>query len=123
MTQSLDRILSLEVPIIVRLGEARLPVREVIALTPGSIIELGKEATEPLDLLVNNKVVGRGSAVKVGENFGLRVGVIGDAKDRVRALGADGDPAAPRADPADVGAPPDDPLVQAAERVAPSGTG
>ena len=87
MPAELDRILRLEVPIIVRLGTQTLPVREVIALCPGSIIELTKLADDELDLLVNNKQIGNGSAVKVGENFGLRVTYIGDVRSRIEALG------------------------------------
>jgi flagellar motor switch protein FliN len=88
MPRELSRILSLEVPVIVRLGERSLTVREVMALVPGTIIELPKSADEELDLLVNNKQIGVGAAVKVGENFGLRITFIGDARDRIRAMGA-----------------------------------
>jgi flagellar motor switch protein FliN/FliY len=88
MSAEIDRILSLEVPIIVRLGDQTLAVREVLSLMPGAIIELAKTSEEELDLLVNNKQIGSGSAVKVGENFGLRVTYIGDVRERIRALGA-----------------------------------
>lgn len=87
MAGNLDRILSLEVPIIVQLGQRLMPMRDVISLIPGAIIELPKGANEELELLVNNRVVGVGTAVKVGENFGLKIAHIGDAKDRVKALG------------------------------------
>jgi len=87
MATELERILKLEVPIIVRLGSQTLAVREVVSLAPGSIIELTKAAEEELDLLVNNKQIGNGVAVKVGENFGLRVTYIGDIRARVEAMG------------------------------------
>lgn len=74
-------------------------VRDVVDLTPGSIVELPKTAEEDLEVLVNNKPIGFGTAVKVGENFGVRVTFIGSLKDRIRALGAGGPgeetPAAP----------------------------
>ena len=83
----LKRILKLEVPVIVKLAERRLPVSEVLRLGVGSIIEFMKRNEEPLELLVNNKAVATGEAVKVGENFGLRVRKVGDPRDLVAALG------------------------------------
>lgn len=77
----------LEVPVIVRLGERSISLREVVGLVPGTILELPKNADEELDLLVNNQPVGKGLAVKVGENFGVRVTAIGSQSDRVAALG------------------------------------
>lgn len=87
MPTNLKQILQLEVPLVVRLGERPLSVDEVVSLVPGSIIELPKPADAELDLLVNNKRVGHGVAVKVGENFGLRITFIGEVKERVAAMG------------------------------------
>lgn len=87
MESDLERILQLEVPVVVRLGERTMDVAEVIELVPGSIIQLPKNADDELDLLVNNKPVGTGVAMKVGENFGIRVTFIGQVSDRVGALG------------------------------------
>ncbi len=87
-TSNLDRVLRLEVPVIVRLGERTMTVSEVTALAPGSIIELPKSADSELDLLVNNKPIACGLAVKVVENFGLRITFIGDVRTRIDALGA-----------------------------------
>jgi flagellar motor switch protein FliN/FliY len=85
---NLQQILRLNVPVVVRLGERHMTVSEVVGLVPGAIIELPKPADSELDLLVNNKPIGQGVAVKVGENFGLKVTFIGDLKERVRALGS-----------------------------------
>jgi flagellar motor switch protein FliN/FliY len=82
----LRRILRLEVPIIVKLAERNLNVSEVMRLGNGAIIEFFKSSVEPLELLVNNKVIGLGEAVKVGENFGLRITQIGDVKQIVEAM-------------------------------------
>ncbi|MDX2132292.1 MAG: FliM/FliN family flagellar motor switch protein [Planctomycetota bacterium] len=82
---SLSRALRLEVPVIVLLGERLLRTNEVLALVPGSIIELAKDAESDLDLQVNNRKVGRGRAVKVGENFGLRITEIGHPVERIDA--------------------------------------
>lgn len=72
---------------IVLLGERQMSVRDVTALAPGAIIELPKKAEEELTLLVNNKEIGTGLAVKVGENFGIKVSYVGDLKNRIDALG------------------------------------
>jgi flagellar motor switch protein FliN/FliY len=80
-------ILALRVPVIVRLGHRTMKLSEVLKLGPGSMIELPKVATEPLDLMINNKPIGVGSAVKIGEHFGIRVAAVGDTADRIRALG------------------------------------
>lgn len=87
MGRTVESILRLEVPIIVRVGERRMTLAEASALSPGSIIELNKNAEEQLDLLANNVPIAQGSAVKVGENFGLGIEYVGDLKDRIEALG------------------------------------
>ena len=86
-TPHLERILALEVPIVVRLAVRVMKVSEVTALVPGAILELPKSSDSELDLMVNNRVVGTGLAVKVGENFGIRISEIGSAAQRVEALG------------------------------------
>ena len=83
----LQRILRLEVPVIVRLAERKLNMNEVMRLGVGAIIEFFKASDEPLELLINNKVIGAGEAVKVGENFGLRITQIGDIKLVIMSLG------------------------------------
>lgn len=88
MPSDLRSILTLEVPIIVLLGERQMPLSAVVALVPGSIIELPKGSDEELTLLANNKPVGTGVAVKVGENFGIRIAYIGDIQERILAMGA-----------------------------------
>src|SRR6266550_3608061 len=84
----LRRILSLEVPVIVKLAERKLTLGEVMRLGAGAIIEFSKSSDEPLELLVNNKPIGVGDAVKVGENFGLKITQIGDVREIIRSLGA-----------------------------------
>lgn len=64
-----------------------MPVADVIALNYGAIIELPKMVDEELEILVNNKVIGTGVAVKVGEHFGIRIKNVGGLADRVQAMG------------------------------------
>jgi len=80
-------ILKLRVPMIVRLASRDMKLSQILNLGPGSMIELPKQVDEPLDLMVNNKLIGHGTAVKIGENFGLKVSVIGDSAARIKALG------------------------------------
>lgn len=78
MSRTIQQLLTLEVPVIVRVGSTRLRVADITALAPGSIIEIDKPADEELDLLINNRHVGFGVAVKVGENFGVELTYLGD---------------------------------------------
>ncbi|MCA9273612.1 MAG: FliM/FliN family flagellar motor switch protein [Phycisphaerales bacterium] len=87
MAHKLDAILKLEVPLIVRVGQRSMRLKEISELTPGRILELNKPADDELDLLVNNVAIGQGQAVKVGENFGVSISFIGDVKARIEALG------------------------------------
>ena len=84
--QELARILKMQVPMIVKLAERKLPLAEVMRLGNGAIIEFIKRSDEPLELLVNNKAVAVGETVKVGENFGLRITQIGDLKSTIQSL-------------------------------------
>jgi flagellar motor switch protein FliN/FliY len=84
----LRRILKLQVPVIVKLAERKLSVSEVMRLGAGAIIEFFKASDKPLDLLINNKVVATGEAVKVGENFGMRITQIADVKQVIQSLGS-----------------------------------
>src|SRR5580704_15467177 len=89
-TAGLDRILRLQVPVIVKLAERKLQLSEVMRLGVGAIIEFIKSSDEPLELLINNKVIGVGEAVKVGENFGIRLKQIGDVKQIIASLAGGG---------------------------------
>jgi len=85
--RELQRLLAIEVPVIVQLGARRLTVGEVMRFSVGAIIEFNKAADEELDLLANNKPIGKGQAVKVGENFGIKISSISPVKETIRKLG------------------------------------
>jgi flagellar motor switch protein FliN/FliY len=70
---SMDLLAGLEMNITVELGRTDLTIAEVLGLGPGSVIELDRVAGEPVDILVNNRLVARGEVVVVDENFGVRV--------------------------------------------------
>ncbi len=83
----LRRIMKIEVPFVVVLGQRPLKLHDILGWVPGSIVELGKEAEEELEVRINNKPIGTGTAVKVGENFGVQINYIGDPKQRIEAMG------------------------------------
>jgi len=83
-----DRLLRIEVPVIVKLAERRIHMNEVLKLAIGSIIEFPKASDEPMELMINNRTIGLGVAVKVGENFGIRISQVGDPRTLVQALGS-----------------------------------
>ncbi len=90
MPTDLKCLLQLEVPLIVLIAEHKLSVEEVRNLAPGAIIELPKESQEDLEILVNDQGIAMGKAVKVGENFGVRITFVGDIKQRIEAMKNDG---------------------------------
>ncbi len=73
---SLDRILDIPLKVTVELGSSRLKVKNVLELTKGSVVELDKLSGEPVDLLVNGRLMARGEVVVVNENFGVRISEI-----------------------------------------------
>lgn len=83
----LERILKLRVPVIVKLAERKISVQEVLRLSNGAIIEFYKSSDDPLELLINNKPIALGMAVKVGENFGIRLTQVGEVRQIVQAMG------------------------------------
>src|SRR3972149_4847054 len=84
---SLDFILDLPLEISVELGRATMPVGDLLQLGQGSVLELNKLASEPLEVLVNHKLVARGEAVVINEKFGVRILDVVSAEERVRRLG------------------------------------
>lgn len=88
MPSTVESILKLEVPIVVRIGEREMKLHEVLGLTAGAIVEIPKLADAELDLMVNNQVIGHGTAVKVGEKFGILVTFVGTPAERAAALAA-----------------------------------
>jgi flagellar motor switch protein FliN/FliY len=72
--------------ITVELGKSRRTIREILALGPGSVVELDKLAGEPVDLLVNGKLLAKGEVVVIDENFGIRITDIISPIERVANL-------------------------------------
>jgi flagellar motor switch protein FliN/FliY len=79
-------IMDVPLQISVELGKTRKTIKEILALGPGSILELDKLAGEPVDLLVNGKLIAKGEVVVIDENFGVRVTDIVSPMERVANL-------------------------------------
>lgn len=70
---NLDLVLDVELNVVLRFGQRQLTLREVLDLTSGSVIELDRQVEEPVELLLEGKVIARGEAVVIDGNYGLRV--------------------------------------------------
>lgn len=84
--RNLQLILDIPLRVTVELGRTKMPVNELLALGQGSVIELNKLAGEPMEVLVNDKLIARGEAVVVNEKFGVRLTDIISTKERVEQL-------------------------------------
>lgn len=84
--QSLDFILDIPLVVTVELGRSRMSIRELLQLAQGSVIELSKFAGEPLEILVNDKLIARGEVVVVNEKFGIRLTDIISPVERIEQL-------------------------------------
>jgi len=82
----LELILDITMPITVELGRTRMLIRDILALGPGSVVELEKLAGEPVDLLVNDRAIAKGEVVVIDENFGVRLTQISQPTDRIRSM-------------------------------------
>lgn len=85
-TKNLDMLLDIPLQVTVELGRTKRSVRDILELGSGSIIELDKLAGEPVDILVNNRLIAQGEVVVIDENFGVRVTDIISQSDRIKKL-------------------------------------
>jgi flagellar motor switch protein FliN len=84
---NLDLILDIPVTVSIELGRTRLPVEEILQLGQGSVVELEKQAGEPLEILVQGRPIGKGEVVVVNEKFGIRLTDIISPVERIQRLG------------------------------------
>ncbi|MDD2207077.1 MAG: flagellar motor switch phosphatase FliY [Aminobacterium sp.] len=82
---NIDLIADIPVRVTVELGRTRKSISEILNMTPGSVIELDKMAGEPVDILVNSKLVARGEVVVIDENFGVRITEIVNSSAKFRS--------------------------------------
>lgn len=84
---NLDVILDIDLPLAVRFGGTDMTIDALTRLGPGALIDLGRSPDEPVDVLVNGRMVARGEVVVVGGNYGVRVTEVVSAADRLRSMG------------------------------------
>ena len=84
--RSIDLLLDVDLPLAVELGHARMPIKSILELGVGSVIKLDKAAGDPVDVLVNGKLVARGEVVVVDESFGVRILGLVDPDQRLGGL-------------------------------------
>ena len=85
-TKNLDLILDIPLTLTVELGRSKMIINDLLQLGQGSVIELTKLAGEPLEVLVNQKLVARGEVVVVNERFGVRLTEIVSPVERIQSL-------------------------------------
>jgi len=85
-SRRLDMLLDVPLDVSVELGRTRMTIQDLLALGPGSVIELDKVAGEPLDILINDRLVARGEAVVVNDKFGVRITDIVSPQERIARL-------------------------------------
>jgi len=84
--RNLDFLLDIPMELTVEIGRAKLEIKELLTLGPGSVVELDKLAGEPLDVYVNDRLIARGEVVVVNEKFGLRLTEAVSKKERLENL-------------------------------------
>jgi flagellar motor switch protein FliN/FliY len=83
---NLDVILDVPVTLSLEVGRTRLPIRSLLQLNQGSVVELERAAGEPLDVYVNGTLVAHGEVVVVNEKFGIRLTDVVSPAERIRKL-------------------------------------
>jgi len=69
----MEGLLGVPVKVSVEVGRAKMTLAELVKLAPGSVVELDRDAHQPVDILVGGKLVARGEVVTIGEKYGVRV--------------------------------------------------
>jgi flagellar motor switch protein FliN len=84
--RDIDFLLDIPLEITVELGRTRMLIRDLLQLGHGSVVELEKLAGEPMEILVNSKLIARGEVVVANEKFGVRLTDIMSPAERIRQL-------------------------------------
>jgi flagellar motor switch protein FliN/FliY len=83
---TMDLLLDVELPVSVSFGKTEIPMKDVLKLTTGSIVELNRGVNEPVEVLVNHCLIARGEVVVVEGNYGVRIQQIISRSDRLRSM-------------------------------------
>jgi flagellar motor switch protein FliN/FliY len=85
-TANIDLLMDVNLPVSIELGRTRMTISDILELGCGSIVELDKLAGEPVDILVNNKMLAKGEVVVLDENFGVRITSLVSPRERLERL-------------------------------------
>lgn len=85
--RKLDMLLDLSLAVSIELDRKQLSLREILSLQRGSVVEFEKLASEPVDILINDKKMAEGEVVVIEKHFGIRITNLVDATERVKGLG------------------------------------
>lgn len=85
-SRTFDLLMDVELPVSISFGTATLPLKDVLRLSTGSIVELNRTITEPVEIIVNNCVIARGEVVVIEGNYGVRIQEIVSRQDRLRTV-------------------------------------
>jgi flagellar motor switch protein FliN len=85
-TRTMDLLLDVELPVSLSFGRTQVPLKDVLKLTTGSIVELNRGVTEPVDVLVNQCLIARGEVVVIDGNYAVRIQQIISPQERLRSL-------------------------------------
>ncbi len=84
--RNIDLLMDVNLPISIELGRTRMSISDILGLGPGSVVELNKLAGEPVDVMVNHKIVAKGEVVVIDENFGVRITQLMTPEERLKLL-------------------------------------
>lgn len=84
---NIDLLLDVELPVSVLFGRSEMPLKDVLKLGVGSVVELDRSVNDPVTLIVNHKPVAKGEVVMVDGNYGIRILEVESTAERIRSLG------------------------------------
>jgi len=85
-SKTMDLLMEVQLPLAVSFGRTQMRLKEAVKLTTGSIVELNRTVTDPVEMIVNNCVIARGEVVVVDGNYGVRITEIVSREERLRTL-------------------------------------
>jgi flagellar motor switch protein FliN/FliY len=85
-SRTIGLLLDVDLPVSISFGKTRLPMKEVLKLTTGSIVELDRDVNDPVEVLVNQRLIARGEVVVVEGNYGVRIQEIASRHERLRSI-------------------------------------
>lgn len=84
--KNIDLIMDIQLTLTARLGQMEMPMGEIMKLSPGSVIDIDRFVDEPIELVVNDRLIARGDIVIVQENFGIKISEVVSPRERIQSL-------------------------------------